>query len=167
MLALNRMASGLARGMAVIGAMAVLVMMLHICLDVLLRNVFRIALLSTSELVARYYMVAVAFLPLGWIELRRDMVSVELVDAALSPLMKWLSDLSVLLAGAAIYGTVAWTNWVAAFENYRRGTFVEFNETHLAVWHSYFLPPLGFTLATLACLVLALNRLLDQQEKLA
>jgi|TARA_R110000737_G_scaffold19703_1_gene37994 TRAP-type C4-dicarboxylate transport system permease small subunit len=154
---LVRIAMTISRGLALIGATGVLVMMLHICADVIARNLFRVSISVTAELVSRYYMVLTAFLPLAWLELRRDMVSVELIDFALPPILLRISDVLVCLISAGVYSVLAYTTWGAAFSNYRSGTFVELVSFKLPVWHSFFLPPIGFTLAALACLIMAFD----------
>jgi TRAP-type C4-dicarboxylate transport system permease small subunit len=122
---------------------------------VVLRNVFRISLDTTPEVVARYYMVIVAFLPLAWLERRNGMVSVELLEWALGPRSRQASDIFVALFSALAYGVLAWTTARSALRHFEVGTFVEFLDYKMPVWHSHFLPPLGFFLASLVCLLKA------------
>lgn len=157
---LINLAAGLARMMGYVGALAVVAMMLHISLDVFLRNAFRISMNTVPEVVARYYMTALAFLPLGWLELRRQMISVELLDFTLSNRARRLSDVAVMMVAAVVYGLLAWTNWDKALGEARVGTLVEIASTKMAVWHSFFFAPVGFTLAALACAILALGRVM-------
>jgi TRAP-type C4-dicarboxylate transport system permease small subunit len=130
--------------------------MLHICLDVALRNLFRISMNSAPEIVARYYMVAIAFLPLGWLHLRDEMIAVEILDGFLPPAVRRFQTLVIALIGAGLYGTLTWLTLRKALSEARTGTFVEIGTEKLAIWHSHVLPPLGFALATLACLLVAL-----------
>lgn len=147
----------IARIMGYIGAFAVVAMMLHISLDVALRNIFRISMNTVPEIVARYYMTALAFLPLGWLELRRQMISVELIDFALSDRMRRLSDIMVMLIAAIIYGFLAWTNWDKAISETRVGTLVEIATYKMPVWHSFYFAPVGFTLAAVVAALLAVG----------
>jgi TRAP-type C4-dicarboxylate transport system permease small subunit len=142
--------------MSLVAAAAVLAMMLHICLDVLLRNLFRFSMNATPEVVARYYMVAIAFLPLGWLHLRDEMISVELLDSFLPGMARRVQTVLVALVGAGIYGTLLWVTGRKALSEMHTGAMVEIGTSKLVVWHSYFLPPIGFALATLACLLVAL-----------
>lgn len=145
--------------MSLVAAAAILAMMLHICLDVLLRNLFRYSMNATPEVVARYYMVAVAFLPLGWLHLRDEMISVELLDGFLPAMARRVQTVLIALVGAGIYGTLLWVTGRKALSEMRTGTMVEIGTDKLVVWHSYFLPPIGFALATVACLLVALAAL--------
>ncbi len=154
---LYRYASKISRFLAYIGAISVVVMMLHICLDVVLRGIFRINIPVTVEMVSRYYMVGLTFLPLAWLERQRQMISVELIEFALTPLMMRISDVIVCLLTAACYSALAWTTWETAFKNFSRGTYVELATFKMVVWHSYFLPPIGFTLAAIAALLTAVE----------
>ena len=143
----------LSRIFAYIGALAVVAMMLLICLDVVTRNLFRISYNTTPEIVARYFMVGIAFLPISWLELRRQMISVELIEFALTPTLRRWSDLMVMLVATGVYGLLAWTSWTKALKEFKSGTLVEIATWKMPVWHSYFLPPIGFTLGTAACLI--------------
>lgn len=155
--ALFAFASRSVRILALIAAIGTVAMMLHICLDVFLRNVFSISLDTAPEIVARYYMVVVAFLPLAWLERREGMVSVELLEWVLNPRMRQISDISVALLSAVVYGILAWTTMKSAIRHYDVGTFVEFVDFKMPVWHSHFLPPAGFILAAIICIVKAIE----------
>ena len=145
----------ISRFFAYVGAITVVVMMLLICFDVMLREVFRVSWNPTPEIVARYLMVGMVFLPLSWLEFRKQMISVELLDFALSPWMRRASDLSVMVAATGVYGVLAYSAWTKALKEAGTGTLVEIGVTKMAVWHSYFLPPIGFSLGAVACLIAA------------
>lgn len=153
MVALTKAASAISRLLALIGAVAVVVMMLHICLDVVLRNIFRISFTSTNAMVARYYMVPLAFLPLAFIELRDQMVSVELIDGLIPHKLLQISDVLVAAISAGIYGTLAWATWGSFVSNWNRGTLIKLGDAEFLTYPSYLFPTLGFALATAACLV--------------
>jgi TRAP-type C4-dicarboxylate transport system permease small subunit len=153
------LAALVAKTLGYVGALAVVAMMLHISLDVILRNAFRLSMNTVPEIVARYYMTALAFLPLAWLEMRRDMISVELLDFALSSRAKRVSDVGVMLLASVVYGLLAWTNWGKAIRETRVGTLVEIADYKMAVWHSFYFAPVGFTLAAFACVLLALGRM--------
>lgn len=159
MIVLTRWAVGLCRLLSLISAAAVVLMMLHVCLDVVLLNLFRISMNSTPEIVARYYMVALAFLPLCWLTLRDQMISVELLEFAMPPRVRRLSDFLVAVSGVALYALLAYATWGKALREARTGTFVELVRYQMPVWHSYFIVPVGFALAALACALIALAAL--------
>lgn len=155
MQALSVVAVKVSRAFAYLGAGAVVAMMLLICVDVAARELFRVSWNPTPEIVARYLMVGMVFLPISWLEFKRQMISVELLDFALTPFMRRISDIAVMLVAAAVYGALAYTNWTKAIKEFDSGTLVEIGTNKMAVWHSYFLPPVGFTLGAAACLLAA------------
>lgn len=153
---LFRLAEGLCRALSLVGAAAVVAMMLHISLDVTLRTLFRISMNTAPEIVARYYMTAIAFLPLGLLHLRGQMVSVELLDFITPPRVQRVQSGLIAALGAAVYAALAWEAWEKALSEARTGTLVEIGTYKMAVWHSFFLPAAGFTVAVLACVLVAL-----------
>jgi len=161
MTALFTFATRSVRILALIASIGTVAMMLHICLDVALRNFFRISLDTTPEIVARYYMVVVAFLPLAWLERRNGMISVELLEWALGPRTRQASDVFVALFSALAYGVLAWATARSALRHFEVGTYVEFVDYKMPVWHSFFLPPLGFILAAAVSLLKAVEFTVD------
>jgi hypothetical protein len=85
------------------------------------------------------------------------MISVELLEWALGPRSRQVSDVFVALFSALVYGVLAWTTARSALRHFDVGTFVEFTDYRMPVWHSHFLPPLGFALAAAVCLLKALE----------
>ncbi len=153
---LVRFSAGLCRVLSFLGAVAVVLMMLHVTLDVILLNVFRISMNTTPEIVAHYYMVAVAFMPLGWLTLRNQMISVELLDFVLPKWLRNLSDFVIALIGAAVYGLLSYATWLKALRELRSRSFVDLVTVQMPVWQSHFIVPAGFGLAALACALLAI-----------
>jgi TRAP-type C4-dicarboxylate transport system permease small subunit len=161
MTTLSSFATRSVRILALIASVGTVAMMLHICIDVTLRNVLRFSLDTTPDIVARYYMVVVAFLPLAWVERQNGMVSVELLEWALGQRGRRASDIIVALFSALAYAVLTWTTARSAFRHFELGTFVEFVHYKMPVWHSYVLPPLGFLLATAICLLKAAEYAVD------
>jgi len=156
---LFRLAEGLCRALSLIGAAAVVAMMLHISLDVALRSLFRISMNTAPEIVARYYMTAIAFLPLGLLHLRAQMVSVELLDFITPQIVQRVQTLLIALAAAGLYGVLSHQAWLKALREARTGTLVEIGTYKMPVWHSFFVPAVGFSVAVLACFLVALASL--------
>lgn len=143
----------LSQTLALIGAIGIILMMIHIGADILSRNLFGRPIPATNEIVSRYYMVFIAFLPLAWVERRRGMVSVEVVEALMGPRMIRGSDLIVVFLATLIYALLAYTTWFDALSAYRAGRSVIALNILIPVWPTFFLPPIGFTLAAIVTLV--------------
>jgi len=133
--------------LAVIGAAAILALMLHIMADVVLRNSINQPVPATYEIVTNYYMVALAFVPLAWLERTGGMVSVEVINGFLGPRTRDLSDRLVALISTVIYSALAWVTFEASLKTFVSGTFVMAQSLAIPTWPAYFLPPLGFALA--------------------
>lgn len=159
MQAVERMADRVARSLALVGSVGVLALLVHVTLDVVTRNLFQHPIPATNEIVSRYYMVLIAFLPLAWVERNRSMVSVELIDGLLSPRVKRLSDTAVALLATAVYAAIAWVTWAEALKSFATGSFVDVLGRRVPVWPTYFLPPAGFLLAALVTLLRAVTSL--------
>jgi TRAP-type C4-dicarboxylate transport system permease small subunit len=156
---LETLTDRVAQILALIGSLGVLAMLVHVGIDVAARNIFERPIPATNEIVSRYYMVLIAFLPLAWVERRRSMVSVELLDMALSPGAIRVSDVLVSLFSTLVYATIAWVTLLTAVQNWRIGAYVDVLGQQLPIWPSYFLPPAGFLLAALVTLMRAVNTL--------
>jgi TRAP-type C4-dicarboxylate transport system permease small subunit len=147
---LNQLQDGLLAALAVLGAIATVFLMIHVGLDITMRNLWNAPIPATWEVVTHYYMVTLAFIPLAWVEKSGGMVQVEIINGALSPGMMRLSDVLVALISVAIYATLAWVTWQAAMSRTAVGAFVMANQTRVVTWPAYWLPPLGFGLAALS-----------------
>jgi TRAP-type C4-dicarboxylate transport system permease small subunit len=136
--------------LALVGALAVLALMVHVSADIAMRNLWNRPIPATYEVVVNYYMVALAFIPLAWVERSGAMIQVEVINGALSPLMMRVSEALVAVISAAIYATLAWVTWQVAVRQTAVSGFVTANQIRVPVWPAYWLPPLGFALAALA-----------------
>ncbi len=148
-----RFTDRIARLLALLAAIGVLAMMLHVGADVIWRTLSGRPLPATVEIVSRYYMVVIAFLPVALVERQNAMISVELIDAAMTPALRRASDVAVALLALAIYAVMVWTTWTTAMQNFHTGTFVVALNSKIPVWQTYFIPPVGFALAGLVVLV--------------
>ncbi|PJE33274.1 Tripartite ATP-independent periplasmic transporters, DctQ component [Pseudooceanicola marinus] len=146
---LEKVADLLSQGLALIGSIGLMAMLVHISIDVISRNIFDLPVPATNEVVSRYYMVLIVFLPLAWVERQRTMITVEVMEMVLGPLGRRLSDAAVGLLATVIYASLGWVTWTVALKNMEIGTFVDVLGRQLPVWPSYFLPTAGFFLAAL------------------
>lgn len=162
MMFLVTLSAGLCRVLSMIGGAAVVLMMVHICLDVALLNLFDVSMNTTPDIVARYYMVAIAFLPLGWVTLQRQMIAVEVLDAVLPTAARRILDVLIGVIGTSIYGLVTYATWGKALAEMRSGSFVDLVSVQMPVWQSHFLVPAGFALATLACALMTVAHLVPR-----
>lgn len=147
---LNRLQDGFLSLLALLGAVATLMLMLHVAADIVMRNVWNAPIPATWEVVTHYYMVSLAFIPLAWVEKTGGMVQVEVINGALSPTMMKISDLIVVVITVVIYATLAWVTYRAAVGRTNVGAFVMANQVRVITWPAYWIPPLGFGLAAVS-----------------
>lgn len=146
---LEKAADRLSQGLALIGSIGLIAMLVHVTLDVALRNTIATPIPATNEIVSSYYMVLIVFLPLAWVEKSRTMITVEVMEMVLTPLGRRLSDAAVGLLATVVYATLGWVTLQVALKNMRIGSFVDVLGHKVATWPSYFLPTAGFFLAAL------------------
>lgn len=146
---LSRVQSGLLALLATIGAVAIITLMIHVVVDVALRNTTNTPVPATYEIVTHYYMIALAFIPLAWVERGGGMVQVEAIEPFLNEHMRHWSDRLVAVISTVIYGALTWVTLLTALKNFKTGTFVMAQSMPVPTWPAYFLLPLGFALAAL------------------
>lgn len=135
--------------LAILGAVATLALMTHVAVDITMRNLFNRPVPATFEIVTNYYMVALAFIPLAWVERSGAMVQVEIINGFLSPGVKQLSDRIVALISTVVYLVLAVVTLQVALRNSATGSYLMANNTRVLTWPAYWIPPLGFGLAAL------------------
>ena len=156
MFAIGRAISFLSKSASLIGALCVVLMVLHVTADVLGRYLFNTPLPGTIVIVANYYMVLLVFLSIGIAEEKRAHISVE-----------FLTDLMPARAQPAIsaFGTLVTIPVIAvlmiggydeAMKKTRTGTTMEQGSAMIEIWQSYWAIPVGAGLMA----IVAIYRLL-------
>lgn len=144
---LDKFVTAIASGLALVGAIGVVAMLLHITGYVLLRLFLSSPIPATVEIVSYYYMVAVAFLPIAWAERRGDMIAIEVFAGFFRGGVGKTVDFFVAAVTTAVYFVLTWTTWLAAMREYEAGSFVISLSHIIPTWPGYFALPVGFALA--------------------
>lgn len=153
MAALYRLSNRAAVGLALLGTLGILLMVVHVTLDVVLRSTLSVSIPATVELVTRYYLITLALLPLGWVEWRREMIAVEALEGVMGQRLVRISDVLVSLLSAVVYAVLAIATWGKAMEQYAIGSYVMSLNFPMPVWPTYFVLPIAFALAAVVCVV--------------
>ena len=148
----NRITSGL----ALLGAVGVLAMLVHITGYVVMRNLAGAPIPATVEIVSYYYMVAIAFLPLAWAERRGDMIAVEIFSHLLVGRLGRINAIFVSVVTFAAYLVLTYTTWTVAMRQFAARSYVISLSVAVPVWPSYFILPAAFALAALVALYRAI-----------
>jgi TRAP-type C4-dicarboxylate transport system permease small subunit len=152
---IDRLVDRIAAGLALVGAIGVVVMLLHITAYVAMRLFFSAPIPATVEIVSTYYMVVVAFLPLAWAERRGDMIAIEVFASFYKGIVGKGVDIFVAFVTAGAYAILTYTTWLVAMREAESGAFVMSLSVAIPTWPGYFALPVGFALAA----VVALHRL--------
>lgn len=129
-----------------IGSVAIVLMMLHVVIDVFSRIAFNHPLDGTTEIVSRFYMVLVIFMPLAYVCHHEGHILVELFTKNLS--RRNLARLEAAI-GVVTFVYVAWFAWETLVESYLSYESQELAETadgFMEVWPSRFVLPIGLGL---------------------
>ena len=95
--------------MVAAGEIVVAVMCLHIVAEIVANAVFRSPIDGTPEIVARWYMVAIVFLPLAFLHLRGEHISADLFTSKLGPRAQAALDILINIVMAAM-ASVSYTH---------------------------------------------------------
>ena len=155
----ERLLSRLTDYAAVIGGLAMVVMMLQVTADVLGKYLFNQPVPATLETVSSYYMVALVFLPLGFVTKHHEHIVVELFTQGLSPRsLSLISGLSNILAALYVY-TLAWRGLDEALYMTDIQESWETEIWDMQVWPARWFLPIGATLMLVWLALQALDNL--------
>lgn len=139
-----------------LSASALLVlMMVHVTADVLARNLLSWSAPGTLEIVSMYYMPAIVFLPLAYVESLDEHIHVDLVYNLLPRVLRFALVPAALLLASVIYGVMAWGALEVAIEKYRIGEYI-MGFAEIVVWPGRFFVPIGLGALSLTVLLKAL-----------
>ena len=155
--AFGKLLSRIINAMTVISGLAIALMMVHIVLDVVLRNFFNYPLPGTMTIVSYYYMAIAAFMPLAFAEQKSAHISVEVVTELMPKgvqrhLAGWM-----LLFSAVVFALMTVRSWEEAMSKYGIKASIVQGEDSLPIWPTYFFLPVGCLLMFLvvACKFIA------------
>ncbi len=145
------------RALLALAILAGVAMMVHVTMDVTARTVFNSPFRQTNQMVAAYYMIAVAFLPIAFLGKHDDHISADVFTDHMGP--RGRKVLAVFTTVLFIFYMVifTWQSWVAAGRYWDQGEVREISGGYMIVWPGrYMLPVAGGSLVLV--LVLRLVR---------
>lgn len=135
----------LSQALVSVCAIALALMMLQVTADVIGKYFFNAPIPGSAAIVSSYYMVAVVFLPLAWVEACNGSIVVELIYGLSSKLLQRVMIALGALATMLFYGLLAWVSWGPAMHAYEIGEFTA-GTWSVVIWPSRFLLPVGLGL---------------------
>lgn len=148
-----------------IGASAVVLMMVHISIDVVAKYIFGVPMPGTITVVSNYYMIIIAFLPLAFAERRNGHISVEVLTAQMPMSAQRTLNLIGLFLAAAVFGALTWQGWIEAGRSRAVGAFEIEQNTKLLTWPARYLLPLGCGLMCITLLAKLWIALVRRQKQ--
>ncbi|MCA0964103.1 TRAP transporter small permease [Salipiger bermudensis] len=134
---------------AVLASLVLLAMMLQIVVDVFMRTFLGSGFPATADLVSRYYMVAISFLPLAMTEIRRRHIEATIfTDTLTGRPRQFIAFLGFAVALAA-FVPMTWGTAQNALRQTDRGAYVEVGTTVFQTWPTYWILPISFGLMSL------------------
>ena len=144
-----KVVDGITLVLSTLAAIAVVVMMVQVTLDVVMELLFNTPLPATLTLVAKYYMPMVTFLPLVYVERLNQHVAADVVTQFIAPggqrhLAGW-----IFLLSAAVCAMLTYATWVEAIDKFETGSFAMERNMKIPIWPVRFAAPASYALLTL------------------
>ncbi|MCW5771182.1 MAG: TRAP transporter small permease [Rhodospirillaceae bacterium] len=141
--------------MLLVSKIMIVAMALHIVADMALRAISTAALGATIEIASNYYMVALTFLPLAYIQRRRGHLVAEVFTQRLPARGRRVLDAAMDVALAVFLGLMAVKTGEAAMAATAAREYVELPDSVLPIWPAKWLVPAGFGAMALCALAQA------------
>lgn len=132
-----------------IGGTVLVLMVVQIMLDVFMRQLAGVAFPATAELVAKYYMVAVSFLPVAYTEVKRRQVEATLFTDMMPGRLRMPVLFFGFVLSFGIYALLTYGTASEAIRQTRQGAYVEAGTMDFYTWPSYWILPISFGLMTI------------------
>jgi len=134
--------------LAAVAIMSLFLMMLQTVIDVLASNLAGRPIPGNLEIISVYHMVLVVFLPLAFVELKKEPIAVDLVYRMLpQTLQRWVLVASYLVT-AAFFGLLTWQTGADALRSFRMHEMI-MGAVFLTIWPAKLALPVGFAAALL------------------
>ena len=157
--ALSAVSSALGKALMFLSSAVMLLMVFHIVADAVLRHFFNSPLPGTIEIVSNWYMVALAFLPLGYVQLHREHLMVEVFTKEISPRVLRLIDAVVQVVCLALLGLYITQVVIAALAKTELREALEATWFDIPVWPTRWFLPIGLGVMALCILAQLLDAL--------
>ncbi|TCK04322.1 TRAP transporter small permease [Marinobacterium mangrovicola] len=137
----------------VLGTVVLMLMVAQIVIDVVMRAVAGSGFPATSELVSKYYMVAVSFMPIAYAEVHRRHVEATVFTDLLSARKKQAVTLLGFIISVCVYGILTWGSLGEALEQTEKRAYVESGVDIFYTWPSYWILPVFLGLMWFVCVI--------------
>lgn len=141
------------RSTTIIGGTILILMVLQIVVDVFMRNIMGAGFPATAEVVSKYYMVIVSFLPIAFTECRRRHVEASIFTDMAPTKAKPVFMLIGFVLSLGVYTLLTYGTIAEAMRQTSQGAYVEAGTMDFYTWPSYWILPISFGLMTIAMVI--------------
>lgn len=134
------------RASMVFAALILIAMMLQVVIDIFMRSFLGAGFPATADVVGRYYMVAISFLPLAMTEVDRRHIEATIFTDRLTGRARQAVGLLGFGIGLAVFAVMTWGSAQEALRQTARQAYVEAGTLHFPTWPSYWILPVSFAL---------------------
>lgn len=145
---IGKVISWINAGASGIAGILVLLMVAHVSADVVMRYVIGQPLNATILYVSAFYMVAIAFLPLGLVEQKGSHIAVELLVERFPDKIQTVLLFLAMLLSVVVTAAVTVRTGQEALAKYVTGAYSIEAGGKILIWPTYFYLPVGFGMMT-------------------
>ncbi|PRX10780.1 TRAP transporter small permease [Martelella mediterranea] len=149
---IERLLGRMALALMWLAAFCLVAMALQVTADVIGKYFFNRPIPGTAEIVARYYMLAVVFLPLPFAELRNSGISVDLFYNMFGRRLRRSTVIFAYLGQLAFFGMLAYQSSLDAVDSFQKLEFLD-GQAKIFIWPGTFFLPLGLWLVSAVSLL--------------
>lgn len=146
-----KIADWINRGLMAIGGAALLALTFQVGVGAVSRSLFHTPIYGTIEIASHYYMVAIALLPLGAVQVVKGHVIVEVFTQALRRSWRGKLDLFAAVLTTVYLAVLGWGCLDGAISAFKAGEYTHLYAFDLTIWPARWLLVVGIIgfLATL------------------
>ncbi len=150
--AIDRWTGRLSTALMFVAGVALVLMMIQMAVDVFMRNFFRSPIEGSLEIVSNYYMVAVVFLPLAFVERRHEHITVDLFVGMMPESAQRFVRIIGYIVCSVFFGLLTWQTGIDAFEAWERDELL-MSSIFIILWPAKMILPIGFGLMLIQVLL--------------
>lgn len=132
----------------VIGSIVLCLMAVQIVVDVIMRNMLGSGFPATTELVSKYFMLVVSFLPVAYAELERRHIEASVFTDLMPEYTRPPINLLGFLLSVIVYAFLTYGTATEAARQTSRKAYVETGLMDFYTWPGYWILPICFGLMT-------------------
>jgi len=148
------------KALTFVASVCLILMMLQIVLDVVLKYLFNAPIEGNLEIVSRYYMVGVVFLPLAMVEFRHGHINVDLFVQVLPQRLRSYAYALGCLIAFGFFSLLTYQTFLDAVYATRINEML-MGTIYVVIWPARWALPTGFLLIGLAVLLHAYHAVRD------